>query len=572
MQNWHLASSAVDYFHSADAPSPVQHFWSLAVEEQFYVVWPVLMLLGLAVAPALRKRRAIAAGMALLTAVSFAYAIGYTPQNPSAAYFITPTRAWEFGLGGLLALLPGFERSPSAVRSALSWIGLGAIGLAAALYSPATPFPGYAAALPVLGAVAVMRAGAPAGRFAPTGLMSLRPVQFLGDASYSVYLWHWPLIVLAPFVLTDGLTTQTRIGLIMLTLVAAWLSKVFVEDPVRRSGFLSRRRLRWTFALALAGTAAMLAVSFGGTSQVQAKIHQQATQANAFLARAPSCFGAAARDAAHPCRDARLAKKVVPTPADARERPNAPCTITEKQGTVQVCAFGARAGKATGTIALVGDSHASHWRAALAPIARKNGWRGLSLTHTSCPFSKAERKLEEPIRSRCALWKRQLTAWFHRHPEVSTVFVSQLSGGSGVVTHGTSAFETEVAGYIAAWRSLPATVEHIVVIRDNPSVGGHTDVCVQQAISKHRNAGTACALPRSTSLNADAAAVAAKRLHSPRVQVVDLTSFMCSSTKCFPVVGGALVYKDATHLTAVFAKTLSPYLGRGIDKLRASWS
>jgi peptidoglycan/LPS O-acetylase OafA/YrhL len=571
-QNWHLASTAVDYFHASDAPSPVQHFWSLAVEEQFYLVWPVLMLLGLAGAPSRHKKAAIAAGMALLTLASLVYSIRYTPADPNAAYFITPTRAWEFGLGGLLALLPGFERSPSPARAALSWIGLIAIGLAAALYSPATQFPGYAAALPVLGAVAVMRAGAPAGRLAPTGLMSLRPVQLLGDISYSVYLWHWPLIVLTPFVIAGGLTTTTKVGIIMLTVIAAWLSKVFVEDPVRRSGFLSRRPLRWTFALALAGTAAMLAVTFGGTSQVRAEITKQAKQTNAFLAKAPTCFGAAARDTAHPCSSASLAKKVVPTPAEARERPNAPCTVTEKTGTVQVCAFGASPPKATATVALVGDSHASHWRAALAPIAVKSGWRGLSLTHTSCPFSRAQRKLPEPINSHCLRWKGELVKWFAKHPEVSTVFVSQLSGGSGVVTHGKSAFETEVAGYIAAWKSLPATVKHIVVIRDNPNVGGHTDVCVQQAIAKHRNAGQACALSRSKSLNADAAATAARRLDSPRVQVIDLTPFMCSSSQCFPVVGGALVYKDATHLTAVFAKTLSPYLGRALGRLEASWS
>jgi hypothetical protein len=510
--------------------------------------------------------------MALLTAASFVYAIRYTSANPSAAYFVTPTRAWEFGAGGLLALLPNFGRSPSTVRSVLSWVGLGAIALAAFLYSPATPFPGYAALLPVLGAVAVMRAGAPSGRWSPTGLMSLRPVQFIGDISYSVYLWHWPLIVLAPFVLTDGLNTQTRIGLLMLTLIAAWLTKVFVEDPVRSSGFLTRRKARWTFAFALIGTAAMLAVTLGGTAQVQAKINKEHQKTAAFIAKSPNCFGAAARDPEQPCSNPKLAKEVVPTPVEARTRPNAPCTIIEKTGVVQVCAFGASPAKAKGTIALVGDSHASHWRAAIAKVATAKGWRGLSLTHTSCPYSKAIRKLDEPIRSHCIRWKRELVQWFDKHPEVSTVFVSQLSGGTGVVTSGKDPFTTEVNGYVSAWKALPASVKHIVVIRDNPNVGGHTDVCVQQTIDRHRAAGTACALPRSRSLNRDAAAVAAQRLHSPRVQVVDLTRFMCDSARCYPVVGGALVYKDATHLTSVFATTLAPYLLQQVDKLQASWA
>ena len=134
------------------------------------------------------RRRAIIVVIGALTAVSLSYSLYDTAANPSAAYFITPTRAWEFGLGGLLALAPQIERSPGLARAALSWAGLTAILLAAFLFTENTPFPGYAALVPVLGTLAVIAAGAPSRRWAPTPVLELPPVQYLGNVSYSMYL------------------------------------------------------------------------------------------------------------------------------------------------------------------------------------------------------------------------------------------------------------------------------------------------------------------------------------------------------------------------------------------------
>ena len=154
-------------------------------------------------------------------------------------------------------------------------------------------------------------------------------------------------------------------------------------------------------------------------------------------------------------------------------------------------------------------------------------------------------------------------AWFKRHPEVHTIFVSALSGGNGVVSGG---LEAEVRGYIGAWRKLPRSVERIVVIRDTPKVRGDTDVCIERSIARKRAAATACAVPRSSALARDAAVVAASRVRSGRVHTADLTRFFCDARTCFPVVGGALVYKDNTHITTVFAETLGPYLRRTVER------
>jgi hypothetical protein len=283
-----------------------------------------------------------------------------------------------------------------------------------------------------------------------------------------------------------------------------------------------------------------------------------------------SCFGAAARDPARPaCRGAAAStKSVTPTPAEALTLPNSPCERQPAEAGPPVCAFGAPPETATRTIALVGDSHAGHWRAALTVVAERNGWRGLSLTHSSCPLQVALRDLEEPRRAQCRRWKRQVFAWFAHHPEVHTVFVAGLTGGSGVVPEGRrSAFATSQLGYERAWTTLLSTVANIVVIRDTPKFRADTNRCVERTVQASRRTGRACALPRAQALDPDPAIAAAHRLRSPRVLTVDLTRYFCDRRDCFPVVGGALVLRDNTHVTGIFSATLGPYLEAAVDRL-----
>jgi hypothetical protein len=285
----------------------------------------------------------------------------------------------------------------------------------------------------------------------------------------------------------------------------------------------------------------------------------------------PRCFGAASRDPGHPCSNPSLRLSVVPTPRQARSLPNAPCLLRPFDGGPHVCAFGALANSAQQTVVLIGDSHAGDWRGALRVVAESKSWLGLSITHSSCPLSTATRELSEAKRWRCDRWRRRVRGGFGTHPEVHTVFVSALSGGQGVVARdGTSVFETEVAGYIAAWHALPPSVRHIVVLRDTPKMRTETAACVERAIARHVPAGASCALPRGAALDRDPLPVAASRMHSRRVQVIDLTRVFCGDV-CFLVIGGALVYKDSHHLTAMFSATLGPLLLRRLNGLMARW-
>jgi len=279
------------------------------------------------------------------------------------------------------------------------------------------------------------------------------------------------------------------------------------------------------------------------------------------------CFGAASRDPRRRCVNTRLRTAIVPPPEDAVFSQNSPCTPLSFEGVLAPCEFGVVPASARATIALVGDSHASHWRAALEYVAQHKRWRGVSITRSGCPLMRAQTKLEpQQRRAECVQWNDQVPRWFVAHPAIHTVFVVAHRSGSVVVKKGSTAFDTKVAGFRAAWRTLPKSVKRIVVIRDTPIVGYQANECVRQAQAKRRNAGHVCAVERSDALLPDPAVVAARRLRSPRVRVIDMTRFLCSAKRCFPVIGGALVYKDDQHMTDVFATTLGPFLRRAVDR------
>jgi len=294
------------------------------------------------------------------------------------------------------------------------------------------------------------------------------------------------------------------------------------------------------------------------------------TNAQGAETTAPRCYGAASRDFKTPCHNPKLRLLVKPTPGAALLAPNGFCSPDKADPLV--CASGALPQQASQTVALVGDSHAKHWRGALNVVAKNRGWRLKSLTLTGCPLSAAPRNLPEPAKTECAQWNQQVLAWFQAHPEVSTVFVSELAGGTGaVVPAGQSKYKTEVAGYVNAWNALPPTVKHIVVIRDTPKQLDVTPDCVETAIRHKKNAGLTCAFSRAKTLDRDPAVDAAAQIGPQRAQVADLTGYMCGKTLCYPVVGGALVFKDKTHITLAFAETLGPFLDRRLTHLMLSW-
>jgi hypothetical protein len=284
---------------------------------------------------------------------------------------------------------------------------------------------------------------------------------------------------------------------------------------------------------------------------------------------ASRCYGAAARVHLRACRAANRALTVYPPPGEAQITPNSPCI--GMHAIVNLCGFGVPAPQATGTVALVGDSHAWQWRAAVDVVAHRMRWSVLESTRSSCSLTAGIPSFPEPKLAECLQWKQTLIAWFAQHPEISTVFVSDHPLPVARA-RGQSELQAQVAGITAEWAALPPTVRHIVVIRDIPYVHEDTLECIERAIARRRLAATACAVRRRTAMHSDPDVVAARRLRSARVQVIDLTKLLCSARRCYPVVGRVLAYRDADHLTRAFAATAGPYLYQALRELMARWS
>jgi len=263
-ENIWLAHQARDYLAADDPASPVQHYWSLSVEEQFYIVWPMLLWLAVQLAPRARVRPKAMFGALIgtLLVATLAYGIWLTATASSQAYFSTVARAWELALGGMWAARSS-ERSAPSTRTArwpVSALGIGGvlgIGSAALLFDSQTPFPGYAALLPTLGACAIIAAGSLTARWPGDALLCNPVLQYIGDRSYSLYLWHWPVLVLIE-ARTRDLTASHRLLIVAISLALAHATKRWVEDPCRSASFAANDARR---PFALAGLSIVISLS-----------------------------------------------------------------------------------------------------------------------------------------------------------------------------------------------------------------------------------------------------------------------------------------------------------------------
>lgn len=553
-QNWLLARNSVDYLAGNNTPSPTQHFWTLSAEEQFYVALPLLLLAAIVLSRALRlgHRRVILAGLLLTVACSFGYSIWLTATTPGVAYFSTLTRAWEFAAGALLAFV-GTGWRP---HRTLTWLGVAGIVAACIFYDATTAFPGFAAALPVLGTVVVIWSGR-ASLFDRFG--ELPPVALLGRVSYAAYLWHWPLIVLLPYVTQRALGTVDKVAIIAATVLLAWLSTTFVEDPIRfRPRLLGQRHPLTVAAWSAAAMAVVIGFSTVAANGQVVRDRQLAQVTRKVVAEKPSCLGAQAMDPTlAPCDNPKLDGVLIPDPAQAKAdqlyRPD--CLGMRSAGVPRVCQLGPRAGY-TKRIFAAGDSHNNVLIGVYRSIAEHNNWRIDVASHNGCYLTSARNVPSSDGSEReCESWRAEVTTLI-RQGEYDAIIVTRAQ--PIILGRGETAKQATVRGLVKAWRNLPDVP--IVAIRDNP----WNKADVLSCVALHRDtAAQACAVPRSLGL-AEFDGQAEAALQVPRARLVDVTSFYCTATVCPPVIGHVLVYKDRTHITAAFADTLAPYIERQV--------
>jgi peptidoglycan/LPS O-acetylase OafA/YrhL len=567
VENWVLAADSVDYLAASAPPSAVQHYWSLSVEEQFYLVMPLLVLGVSAAAIARRRswRRWVGVAVGTVVLASFGYSIWLTATSAPVAFFSTGTRAWEFGVGALLAFVP--DLTHRVVRPVLAWTGLALIAVSALAFSSSTAFPGYAAALPVLATAAVILARDVAGRWSVAGWGARRATSFLGRTSYAVYLWHWPLIVLLPFATGAALTNTTKAGVLVATLVLGGLSTRWVEEPVRFSPRLlgGTRAPRVVGASALAGMAVVVTCAAWGLRAVESRQAGYERMAADVLALGSPCLGAQVRtsdDGA--CPDPRLDGVLVPAPAMAAEDTgNAPdCWSDVEDPEFRFCSVGPATGF-TKRLFAVGDSHNNALLAAYTAMAEARGWRIDVAGHAGCYWTAAEQvKATTSQTEACASWVAGVDDHLRQGPAYDAVLTTYREAGRGVaVPAGTDVHDVIVDGLRDAWAPVVAGGTPVIAISDVPVARDDIVTCVER---HGPAAATACASPRAVALAAFdglAPAVAA----TPGASLVDQTELYCDPAVCLPVIGNVVVYRDRQHITDTFARTLAPFLGDAVD-------
>lgn len=528
---------STNYFDTGSGLSPFLHMWSLGVEEQFYVLWPVLIIAGIWVAARrFTLRSVLTVAFAVVFVASLGLSIFLTPVSPNAAFYLLPTRAWEFAGAGLLALLP-----VSAVlrqRWMASVAGVAGVGILVGgilLLSESEPYPGYRALVPFVGTVLLIIAGGGA-RSIVAPVLESRPAVWIGNVSYSWYLWHWPLIVFAKEIFPGSPFAMVASALLSLGVAAA--SYAFVEQPLRFRPFLAAS-VRRTYVVGLSATAATMVLAIG-------------------------VYGAGA---------AMLANEPMRTYAKAAETlPSRDCAggTTERFGSVDTCVLGDPAGQTT--IAVIGDSHAGHWRGAVEALATQAGYRLIFRWLSSCPsIDVPVTDLQDVKDPKCEPYRAQTEKILEAvHPDV--VLISNANAYDGRIRGADDerlALDVqqerwrEALGQQIEWaRGLGAKVG---VIRDNPRMLINPTACLSTLHGSQEGCesswGDAHELIRTFDV-ATQEAIADKAVAS----VFTTDHAICSDTVCRAVdESGVPIYQDQSHLSEMWTLTQVPRLTRFVE-------
>jgi peptidoglycan/LPS O-acetylase OafA/YrhL len=566
--NWRLAAQGVDYLSVGAPPSPLQHFWSLAVEEQFYLVWPVL-LLALSVAWGRQRRRSalgrhgLVAALVVLCGVSFAASVQQTRAVAPWAYFGAHTRAWELALGALIAVTaPYLARLPKVPAAAATWLGLLAVVGSATCYTDTTPYPGYAAALPVVGTGLIIAAGSATPVGGVVMVLRHQPFQLVGKLSYSWYLWHWPILLIAPVALHLTASVEVNLALAAASMAVAAISFRLVENPIRSCGSLKVRPWRGVFlgvslsagaaAVALTGSYLPLTPGRGGPAPD--------TRAVVSRAREP------ARKLAELVRDG-VSTTVVPsnlTPSLTGAHTDRPAVYRDgchlnfaAVKAAKLCAYGDTA--AARTVVLFGDSHAAQWFPALNQIAKTRHWRLLSLTKSACPAASVLVYLDALKRgyTECVQWRDRTLATIRQLRPGTVIMANNGTDNGGLVNPPVDPDRAWADAWVASLRQVSQPGTKVIVLSDTPYPKSNVPDC----ISTHVTHLSECVRQRRDALikprRRGMVAAAAGRSGAT---VIDPTPWFCTTTQCPVVVGNILVYKDESHMSTAYSTMLARVL------------
>jgi peptidoglycan/LPS O-acetylase OafA/YrhL len=547
-ENWQLATGAVDYLARDNAKSPVQHYWALAVQGQFYFLWPWIFQFARLLSDKLKieRLRALRAVFVSLFILSLGYSITRTHTDQAFTYFDTLARIWEFSMGAFLAVW----RVPvlgNFTRTWISWLGLLMIVLCGVLLRVSTLFPGYAALWPTSAVALILIAGAaPPTRWSATRLLGSKVLSGFGDVSYAFYLWHWPLLVFVQY-FSEKNEVGSGYGLLILLLSAllAYSTTRWLESPIRSSALATTKP--FLFGLSLL-TPNLLALGLWGGWMMY-----RTGQTDGF----DSTHYPGAR-VVRPGAQWTQVKEypVLPSPLEVKD--SLPkiygdgCHQTHKGTEPVSCEYGDP--RANEVWALVGGSHSAQWLPTLEPIAKNRHFKIVSFTKSSCRFGLPQIPGKPGTKSyACEVWSSNVV-------KKLVALKPKFAFMTATIGHGPK--EVIPPAYPRRWRQLAELGINVIAIRDNPWFMFDVPECVE----KWGRDSSKCSRQRSDVL-ASYDVLHSRKDIPKNVRFLDFSDYFCQGAVCPPVIGNMLVYRDKHHITTLYASTLTEVLEKELTSI-----
>ncbi|MFT4177987.1 MAG: acyltransferase family protein [Thermomonas sp.] len=527
LSNFHFALGNLDYFDAGSETNLYLHTWSLGVEEQFYLVWPALVIWLLA-RDGERGVARLKIGMVAVAAASLLACLTLTRTEPLLAFYMMPMRAWQFATGALAWLVFTRQRQGTSLTPRLASVlgvsGLMLIVASGLLLDANRPYPGACALVPTLGTGLIVLAGSVTGRQWAYRVLSLPLLQWLGRISYSWYLWHWPVLLLG-YALTGSHAPWYRALLVVISLGLAALSHALVEAPMRR----------WRKWLDHPRTA--LAVSLACMAAIGALAHYWSDQA--------------ARSAQSPRMQRYAAART-----DAPIIYSMGCDDWYRSANVRICNFGDE--KAEHTAVLIGDSHIGQWFPAVNKALDKPGWRLLVMTKSSCPM------VDAPIfYARIGREYTECAQWRH----VALLKIKQIKPNLLVFGSAYAAYTPEqwTEGTARVLNQISPATDRVFLLLDTPSLPFNGPDCLAAHAMRPNwlaGFGTCAAPAASTQAQAVKKRLRAAATRFPNVTLLDMTAHICPDGLCRAELHGQVVFRDNQHLSGSFAASLATPMSR----------
>lgn len=571
-ENLLLAYESQDYFASVQETSALQHYWSLGVEEQFYVLLPLVMA---SVFMLSRKNSKFVIG--LVSAISILCSLAYSQYlvlvDPVVGYFHTLSRIWELAIGVLVAVIIR-NRASSRRESVFGFIGFGMIFVSILAFDSTTPFPGLAALLPVVGTALVIN-------FGPTTLAnrvgSWKPVSWLAEHSYGIYLWHWPALTLYKQISGENPSPLVKALLIALAIFGAWVTTRFVEKPIRFGGRKAIKSNKHLGAITIGAIASILLVASVPAAGLQSALVEQDRQLKAAQERFDSSQKAATGEAVSDCVGPEELDPLVAClrsedgfdffpsieAADADDDNRRECWSTSNSERFNICELGALEGYSK-SVFIVGDSHAAAMIGAFDLLGQQEGWKIQFAGKGGCFWTAAPLKKPESVNTQyCLDWRDKIQAYLDdSEPFDFLIVTNSARTARGVLTDVGQTFEQPATqGLSEAWKTQINRGVPVFAIKDNPfPIPDHLD-CIEKSVTDPR---IECHIETWDGFETfDPIVAAVDRTEGS--YLVDLSQYYCDLEYCSPIVGGVLVYRDDSHITATWAKLLVPYISGQIN-------